>query len=98
MLQSTGAKATKSLVFSHKTALYWPAIVLLLVGLTPSSSTQPALLGFAFALPLLADPGGWASLLAPHEPEGCGVYGTGVILAGASVLLCAFAIGAWRAR
>ena len=26
MLQSTGAKATKSVVFSHRTALYWPAL------------------------------------------------------------------------
>ena len=64
MLQSTGAKATKSVVFSHRTALYWPAIFLLLVGLNHSSSSQTALLGFAFALQLLTDPGGWASLLA----------------------------------
>ena len=57
----------------------------------------PLVLVFGYLLPpaLLA---GWASMLAPHEPEGCWVYGTGVILAGASVLLCAFAIGAWRAR
>ena len=54
-------------------------------------------LGVGYVLPL-AMVGAWAGILAPAEPDGCYVFGLGVLLVGAAALLGAFAIGVWRQR
>lgn len=48
-------------------------------------------------LPLVAC-AGWAGALAQSEPDGCFVFGLGVIFVGPSVLLGAYAVGLWRNR
>ena len=41
---------------------------------------------------------GLAGMLWPHEPLGCWVYGSGILLGGMSMLLFLLGLGMWRAR
>ena len=57
--------------------------------------TVYALLVFVLPASLCA---GWAAALASSEPEGCFVYGLGVLLVPPAVACGAFSVGLWRYR
>ena len=53
------------------------------------------LLGYALPLSLCL---GWMAALWSSEPDGCFVYGLGVLLVCPAVLLATYAVGLWRHR
>ena len=63
--------------------------------LEPALYPLVLLLGYFLPLAILV---GLAGMLWPNEPFGCWVYGPGIILGGASMLLFLLGLGVWRAR